>query len=290
MKFTNIDIDLLRALVFVSNAQGFTKAAQQLFRTQSAISLQIKKLEQFTNAQLLERGKVIRLTPAGLKVYEYAVKILDLNDDLVRLFNFDISLYELKISLPEYHDPHLIKTLLGNHRVTSTHFDFLSLYSDQAAKLIGQHQLDMAFILHTELPGGIEIVKIPLSWVSATGSAIYQGNAIALVLPPEGSFIRLIAQQALSEPALPSTIICSASERNTLTDVMSAGKGVGVMPSHAVPEELHIIVDERLPPLPIARLFIKLPEHADMRVLQLASTLADAYHAQARSNECQAFA
>lgn len=166
----------------------------------------------------------------------------------------------------------------------------MSLYSDQAAKLIGQHQLDMAFILHTELPGGIEIVKIPLSWVSATGSAIYQGNAIALVLPPEGSFIRLIAQQALSEPALPSTIICSASERNTLTDVMSAGKGVGVMPSHAVPEELHIIVDERLPPLPIARLFIKLPEHADMRVLQLASTLADAYHAQARSNECQAFA
>ncbi len=277
MKFVNIDMDLLRALVFVSNTQGFTKAAQQLFRTQSAISLQIKKLEQLTNSQLLERGKDIHLTPAGLKVYEYALKILTLNDDLVSLFNCDTSSFEPKISLPEHHDSHLIKTLIGNPVIASNQCHFVSVFSDQASKLIDQHQLDMAFILHTELPGGIEVSKVPLSWVSATGSTVYHGCVIALVLPPEGSLIRFIAQQALNYLDHPSTVISSATEHNVLSDVIIAGKGIGVMPTHTIPEGLLIITDEQLPLLPSPNLYIKLPEHADARLIKLAPAFADAY-------------
>lgn len=260
MKLTNIDIDLLRALVYVSNAQGFTKAAQQLFRTQSAISLQIKKLEQFTNTQLLERGKEIRLTPAGLKVYEYA----------------------LKISLPEHYDPHLINTIIVNTAIASTHYDFVSVLSDQASKLIEQRQLDMAFILHTELADCIEIAAVPLSWVSAIGTVVYQGTSIAIALPPEGSHIRLIAQQALGARDHASTVICSAIEHNVLSDFIASGKGIGVMPTHAIAQGLYMITNEQLPPLPPSKLFIKLPEYADARLTRLAFAIATAYRAGTR--------
>lgn len=282
MKLTNIDIDLLRALVYVSNAQGFTKAAQQLFRTQSAISLQIKKLEQFTNTQLLERGKEIRLTPAGLKVYEYALKILTLNDDLVNLFTCDIPPHALKISLPEHYDPHLISTIIVNTAIASTHYDFVSVLSDQASKLIEQRQLDMAFILHTELADCIEIAAVPLSWVSAIGTVVYQGTSIALALPPEGSHIRLIAQQALGARDHASTVICSAIEHNVLSDFIASGKGIGVMPTHAIAQGLYMITNEQLPPLPPSKLFIKLPEHADARLTRLAFAIATAYRAGTR--------
>ncbi|WP_300730176.1 LysR family transcriptional regulator [Pseudomonas sp.] len=276
MKLTNIDIDLLRALVFVSNAKGFTKAAEKLFRTQSAISLQIKKLENITNTKLLERGKEIRLTPAGLKVYEYALKILTLNDDLINTLSFDSVLYEYKIGLPEYPNSTLLKTIIKSTLHSKKPCVFSSHSSTHSCNLIEQHLLDIAFILQTELTDGVKLAASPLSWVAASGSDIYQKNCLALVLPPEGSFVRLLAQKTLNDHARPSIVVCSAAEFVTLNTFISANIGIGVMPSHAIPNGCCIVTDEHLPRLPDTHLFIKLPTHANAYTKQLASKILEA--------------
>lgn len=277
MKLINIDIDLLRALVFVSNAQGFTKAAEQLFRTQSAISLQIKKLEQITNNKLLERGKEIRLTPVGQTVYEYALKILTLNDDLIRSLSMGSLRTEYRISLPEYYDPILLKVLIDSDALHHAHSTLSSTSPLQASLLIEQQLMDIAFILHTELLGGTEIADTPLSWVSATGAIIFQDTSIALALPAQGSFIRLITKKTLDDHAHPSIIICSAAEHSSLNPIIKAGKAIGVMPKHAIPDGLCIITNEQLPRLPQAKLFIKVSTHADSRAHELAAKILAMY-------------
>jgi DNA-binding transcriptional LysR family regulator len=57
MALVNVDTDLLRALIYVVDTGSFTQAAERLFRTQSAVSLQIKKLERLVTQQLLIRDK-----------------------------------------------------------------------------------------------------------------------------------------------------------------------------------------------------------------------------------------
>src|SRR5512139_559308 len=76
---TRMDLDQLHTFLEIVRLKSFSKAAQTCFRTQPAISAQIRQLEQELNASLFERlGTRIQLTPAGRIFSEYAEQILDL--------------------------------------------------------------------------------------------------------------------------------------------------------------------------------------------------------------------
>lgn len=84
---TNIPTDLLRAFVTVVDLGGYTKAADALGRTQPAISMQIKRLEDLLRAKLLRHdSRQLVLTDAGVAIGPYARQILRLNDDVVAHF------------------------------------------------------------------------------------------------------------------------------------------------------------------------------------------------------------
>ncbi|NWA29156.1 LysR family transcriptional regulator [Pseudomonas gingeri] len=273
MKLTNIDMDLLRALVYVSNTQGFTKAAEQLFRTQSAISLQIKKLEQITHEKLLERGKEIRLTPAGLKVYDYAQQILKLNDELIHSITHERPPPHARIGLPEHHDPALIEKIIRSTFSSNIQCSFFNDDAMNLSRMVEHHLLDIAFILQTELVGALEIAVIPLSWVSAKGSRLYRNDIIRLAVPPQGSVIRRLTQQTLTDNAQRFTVICSSGDFTHLKTTIVTDQAIGVMPTQNVPDALGIVNDHKLPDLPQARLFIKISAQASDDVKTLASAM-----------------
>ena len=79
----NLDPDCLRAFVAVAETASFTAAAQRLLRSQSAVSLQIKRLEQQLGVRLLERTpRLVTLTGEGELVLDQARRLLALNDEL----------------------------------------------------------------------------------------------------------------------------------------------------------------------------------------------------------------
>src|SRR5437870_759991 len=81
----DLDIDLLRAFLFVQQSGGFTAAAELLNRTQPAISLQIKRLEKRVGGPLFERNRQGRplVTPMGALLATYANQIIALHDEAV---------------------------------------------------------------------------------------------------------------------------------------------------------------------------------------------------------------
>src|SRR3982074_1238425 len=81
----NIPIELLRAVVAIVDGGGFTKAAETLALTQSAISAQIRRLTQIVGGDVLEKGTGVRLTRRGMTVLNYARRILMMNDELLTL-------------------------------------------------------------------------------------------------------------------------------------------------------------------------------------------------------------
>jgi len=81
----SLDIDLLRSFVLIAEEQSFTRAAERVGRTQSAVSLQVQRLESLVGHRLLDRGKGagVRLTAQGDYLLERALELLSLNDDIL---------------------------------------------------------------------------------------------------------------------------------------------------------------------------------------------------------------
>src|ERR1700722_13223624 len=84
----NLDLDLLRSFVHIAETGSFTRAGQIVGRTQSAISMQVQRLETITGKALLVRGKggMVRLTPDGSYLLSYAQEMLELNDSVWAVF------------------------------------------------------------------------------------------------------------------------------------------------------------------------------------------------------------
>ena len=97
----NIDINLLQTLIIVSDTGSFTKAGERLLRSQTAISLQVKRLEEFVRERLVHRDNEMKLTTAGEMVRSYAFDIVKLNDQLVSTLETVANNRVVKIGTPD---------------------------------------------------------------------------------------------------------------------------------------------------------------------------------------------
>jgi DNA-binding transcriptional LysR family regulator len=80
-----MDFDQLATFVYVAKLKSFSRAGQKVFRSQSAVSAQIRQLEQSYRAKLLDRSaKSVELTPAGEVLFEYAERLLRLRDESIQ--------------------------------------------------------------------------------------------------------------------------------------------------------------------------------------------------------------
>ena len=81
-----MDFDQLLTFVEVAKQGNFSRAGQKVFRSQSAVSAQIRQLEQAYRAKLLDRSaKSVELTPAGEVLFEYAERLLRLRDESIQV-------------------------------------------------------------------------------------------------------------------------------------------------------------------------------------------------------------
>ncbi|MEJ6389308.1 LysR substrate-binding domain-containing protein [Gymnodinialimonas ulvae] len=97
----NIPTDLLRSFVTVVDLGGFTKAAKALGRTQPAISLQIRRLEDILQTKLIRTsGRQFRLTDDGVALGPYARQMLRLNDDLIAYFSDSALAGWIRVGVP----------------------------------------------------------------------------------------------------------------------------------------------------------------------------------------------
>src|SRR5690606_11689806 len=86
--FTPLDLDQLRTFVAIIETGSFTRAAEQVFRTQSAVSMQMRRLEERIGKQLFEKdGRTNRLTTDGERLLPYARQMLRLNRETLAAFD-----------------------------------------------------------------------------------------------------------------------------------------------------------------------------------------------------------
>lgn len=251
------DLDLLRTFVAIVDNGGFTRAAERVGRTQSTVSLQIKKLEDGLGRRVFERepGRDLQLTPDGEILLTYARRMLRLGDEArARLMEPDVT-GTVRLGTPEdfasAHLPDVLARFARAHpRVAlDVNCDFTVNLLDGFSK--GQYDL-VLFKREPQGPGGgIGVWREILVWAAAPRLVLDPGEPLPLVLAPVPDVYRKRALASLDAASRPWRIVYTSPSLAGLQAAVKAGLGVTVLPKEMVPAGFVLLGSEQgLPPLP----------------------------------------
>jgi len=229
------DLDLLRAFLTVYRTGSFTRAADQLSRTQPAISLQLKRLEERLGAPVFVRdGRRIELTPDGEVLYGYARRLLDLHDEAVNRLTAPAVQGHLRLGIMEELGFLSLPKIVAGFARTFVKAN-LELQVKPAAELLGdlaQGRLDFAFASAEEgVPGVLPAWREALVWVADTDARPIapQYGYVPLVTLHEPSRHRQIALDALARAGLRVEVVCTASTMLGVRAAVAAGVGIAAI-------------------------------------------------------------
>lgn len=241
----NLDLTALRSFVAVADTGGVTRAAGYLSLTQSAVSMQLKRLEELLGARLLERqGRGVTLTTAGEQLLSVARRMLDLNDEALRRLSSAADMREISIGVP--HDivypamPVVMRQFAAAEPTMKLHL--VSSLTLTLKERFAKGEMDA--ILTTEVgcdPGGETLTMLPLVWVGAPGGQAWRRRPLRLAFE-RNCIARRDVQQALDDAGIAWEMAVDSESYRTVGAVVSADLAV-----HAMLEGTSIDLVEHVP-------------------------------------------
>lgn len=278
----NLDITALRSFVAVAETGGVTKAAHQLNLTQSAVSMQLKRLEESMGLDLIDRsGRKIGLTAQGELLLSYARRLISLNDEAwSRLTAQD---YEGEIIFGVPHDvvyPHVPKVLKRfAAEYPKVKVQLISSYTSSLKESFEKGAADI--ILTTEEEGrgaSSPLAQKRLVWVGSKDGRAWKQRPLRTASHQRCAF-RPIAQEALDDAGIQWEMAVNTDSSMTVEASLSADLAVEARLEDCVPEYLEEIDHNGdLPDLPLfdVNLYVR-PENKSPLAVKLEAMVREAY-------------
>ncbi|WP_069384102.1 LysR substrate-binding domain-containing protein [Halomonas caseinilytica] len=252
-----LDTDVLRSFVAIAESGSFTRAANQVFRTPSALSMQIKRLEETLGQSLFVReARQVRLTPEGEMLLGYSRRLLRLNEEAVTQFLTPSLEGTVRFGTPDDVGSRILPRVLSQFARShpAVQVDVMVGRSIDLLERLDKGELDL--VLATAGNEGFpadrgEVVHTePLVWVGREGGVALERSPLPLAMANHGCAWRRMALSALDESGLAYRIAyisenCAGQEAALLADL-----AVAPLPRSLVRAPLSILGDESgLPPL-----------------------------------------
>ncbi len=225
----NLDMTALRSFTAIADAGGVTRAAGFLNLTQSAVSMQIKRLEEVLGQDLLDRSaRKVGLTPAGEQLLGYARRMLSLNDEVFGRMTQSVHEGEIVLGVP--HDivypviPQVLRRFAADY--PKMRVRLLSSFTTVLKAQFGRGECDI--ILATEdavEPGGETLVNLPLVWIGAPQGVAWKGRPLRLAYEHNCIF-RQGVQAALDRAGIPWEMAVESDSTRTVEASVSADLAV----------------------------------------------------------------
>jgi DNA-binding transcriptional LysR family regulator len=201
-----IDIDLLRTFLAIAETTSFSKAAERVFRTPSAVSMQMKKLEDLLGVAVFTRdSRSVALTPEGELLVGYARRILALSNEMMARFVMPDVEGTVRLGAADDHGERLLPLVLT--RFAQTHpnvaVDVVIENSDQLQPRFERGDLDV--VIHTARPDSAlpadstVLMEEQLVWAGLKGGCAWEREPLPVSMWEEGCAWRANAVQALAE-------------------------------------------------------------------------------------------
>ncbi len=249
----NLDVTTLRSFMTVAQTGGVTRASGFLNLTQSAVSMQLKRLEEALGQKLLERsGRSVALTAEGEQLLTYAKKMVALNDEIFAKLTEQSYEGELVMGVPHDIVYPVIPQVLHrfNAEFPRVKVQLLSSYTADLRKQFSRGELDLIFTTEAKVRDGGEVLaEVPLRWVGAPGGTAYKQRPLRLAFCRACGF-KPGAMARLDEASTPWEMAVESDNDRTVEASVSADLGVTTMlEGHAPPQLAYIDASEHLPDL-----------------------------------------
>ncbi len=273
-----LDTDQLRSFLAIVDSGSFTKAAERVHKTQSAVSMHIRRLEeQLGCALFVKQGRGAKLTAEGESLIDYARRIIQVEAGAVAALSRKGLRGSVRLGIPDdYAETFLAEVLARfNRRHPLVEVSATCEASQELAAQISGGALELA--LATDYPGlhGFELLREePLVWVAAARFRIEAGQPVPLALGSGSCVWRRAADEALAAAPRATRGLFFSKNFSAIGSVVRAGLAVTPLPASMVGDGLRVIgPDVGLPELPLTRMGLI---HAPGRQTEETKAFADA--------------
>jgi DNA-binding transcriptional LysR family regulator len=279
---TNLEIDVLRTFVTGVQLGGFARAANQLGRSPSAVSAQLKKLEEQIDQALFKKaGRRLALTDAGEALLCYAKRIIALNDETIATLTDSALEGWVRLGLPQDFAEHWLPAALGRfarmhpkvnvevhvarnvdllHRVETGELDLVLAWG--AAESNGDHN---------------PMFEVPMVWVGPKSASVDLASdplLLAAFEPP--CVFRAAATDALAAVGRPWRLTFTSPSLSGLWAAVEAGLGITIRTPLGLPPALAVLdASKALPALPSATLVMRISKGAQSPIVTVLSEILE---------------
>ncbi len=250
-----LDTDQLRTFLAVEQTLSFTKAADIVAKTQSAVSMQIKRLEENVGKPLFKRhGRSVELTHDGQKLIAYAREIIETSNRAMAAFDDQALKGHVYLGTADDYAERFLPTILAGFS-ESNPFVEVNVVCENTYNLrqrIKSGELDVAIITHDKTPEHSELIRSePLLWVTSARHRTHKQEVLPLALGTPNCNWSQAATNELEARSRPYRMLYTSSSATVVGAAVLAGLAVSVQPESALRPGMRVLTErDGFPTLP----------------------------------------
>ena len=276
-----LDTDQLRSFLAIVDTGSFTKAAERVHKTQSAVSMHVRRLEeQLGCALFVKHGRGTRLTAEGESLIDFARRIVHIEAGAVAALSRRGLRGAARLGIPDDYAETYLADILA--RFTRRHplveVSVSCEGSVELAQAVSAGALELALV--TDHPGlhGFELLcEQPLVWAASDRFHVDAGAPVPLALGSVSCLWRRAADEALTDCERATRGLVFSKNFSAIRTAVAAGLAATILPESMVGEGMRILgPEEGLPALPPTRMgLIHAPGRASEETKALANAIRE---------------
>lgn len=245
-----LDLDQLRTFVAIAESGSFTKAAETVNKTQSAVSMQMRRLEERVGKPLFVRvGRQSRLTDNGERLLHYARRLVQLNDETLSAFDDGELSGFVRLGTPDDYADRFLPEILARFSRSNpkAEVSVVCAPTPNLRDLISEGELDVAIITHVEKRGrkNVPIIRRePLLWVASARHSTETVSPLPLALGRATCEWRKAAIAALDDLKWPHRLLYSSWSSTAVGAAVLAGLAISVLPESALRSGMRVLTEQ----------------------------------------------
>ena len=247
MTYRDLQFDWLQCLVAVVDAGSLSGAAAEVHRSQSAVSMQLKKLEDAVGHRLLERdARKQHLTPQGETLLGYARRILALHAEAQDAMHGAPLTGRVRLGVPDDYAARYLTPVLQRFAPRHSGVE-IELDCEQSTALIprvANGDLDLALISRGHARRGMLLFDEPVVWVSSAQFDVWARDPLPIAVYESASLARRGAIQALAQQGRRYKVVYHSSSLAGQIAAVESGLAVAALTHCSVPPQLQVLGTE----------------------------------------------
>lgn len=240
----DLQIDWLRCFVAVVDAGSLSAAAGEVHRSQSAVSMQLKKLEDAAGRRLLERGpRKLQLTPDGQTLLGYARRMLDLQAEAQAALHGDELTGRVRLGVPDDYAAKYLTPVLKRFAPKHSGVE-IELHCEQSPSLIprvARGELDLALVSRDHARRGTLLFHEPMVWVGSEQFDVWSRDPLPIAVYEEASLGRRSAIHSLATQGRAYKVVYNSSSLAGQIAAVESGLAIAALTQCSAPEHLQVL-------------------------------------------------